>query len=86
MFDASSKERKTGLSLNDGSMPMGLYMGPSLTALLFEVLLRLRIHKVVLIGDIKTSFLSIEVDKEDRDVLKVFGWTPLMIKEWQILS
>ena len=67
VFDASSKERKTGLSLNDT-----LHTGPSLTPLLFDVLLRLRIHKVVLIGDIKSAFLSIEVDERDRNALRFF--------------
>ena len=67
MFDASSKERKNGLPLNDT-----LHTGPALPPLLFDIRLRLQIRKVVLIGDIKYAFLSIEVDERDRDALRFF--------------
>jgi len=40
--------------------------------LLCDVLLRLRIHKVVLVGDINLAFLSIEVDERDRNALRYF--------------
>ena len=67
VYDASSKERRNGLSLNDI-----LHIGPSLTPLLYDVLLRFRCHKVVLIGDIRKAFLSIEVQEKDRDALRFF--------------
>ena len=53
------------MSLNDC-----LHVGPSLTPLLFDILLRLRVNPVVLIGDIEKAFLNAEVDKEDRDYLR----------------
>ena len=59
VFDASSKESRRGVSFNDC-----LHVGPSLSPLLFDVLLRLRTYKVVLIGDIEQAFLNIEVAKE----------------------
>ena len=68
VYDASSKEGKRGVSLNDC-----LHVGPSLTPLLFDILLRFRVNPVVLIGDIEKAFLNVEVDREDRDYLR-FLW------------
>ena len=68
VYDASSKEGKKGTSLNDC-----LHVGPSLTPLLFDILLRFRENPVVLVGDIEKAFLNIEVDEEDRDYLR-FLW------------
>ena len=68
VYDASSKEGKKGTSLNDF-----LHVGPSLTLLLFDILLRSRENPVVLVGDIEEAFLNIEVDEEDRDYLR-FLW------------
>ena len=65
VYDASSKEGKRGLSLNDC-----LHVGPSLTPLLFDIFLRFRINPIVLIGDIEKAFLNVEVDREDRDYLR----------------
>ena len=52
---------KTGTSLNDC-----LHVGPSLNPLLFDILLRFRENRVVLVGDIEKAFLNVEVDKKDR--------------------
>ena len=68
VYDASSKEGKKGTSLNDC-----LHVGPSLTPLLFDILLRFRENRIVLIGDIEKAFLNVEVDREDRDYLR-FLW------------
>ena len=68
VYDASSKEGKKGTSLND--FP---HVRPSLTLLLFDILLRFRENPVVLVGDIEKAFLNIEVDEEDRDYLR-FLW------------
>ncbi|XP_065065262.1 uncharacterized protein LOC135691349 isoform X2 [Rhopilema esculentum] len=65
VFDASSKDKKQGTSLNDC-----LHVGPSLTPLIFDILLRFRENKVALVGDIEKAFLSIEVDAADRDFLR----------------
>ncbi len=51
-------------------------MGPSLTPLLFDILLRFRENRIVLIGDIEKAFLNVEVDREDRDYLR-----PLWVKD-----
>eukprot|EP00794_Sanderia_malayensis_P012189 gene12189-biopygen9725 len=68
VFDASSKDKNSGVSLNDC-----LHIGPSLTPLIFEMLLRFRGYSVPLVGDIEKAFLNIEVDPKDRDCLR-FLW------------
>ncbi len=68
VYDASAKESKRSLSLNDS-----LHIGPPLTPQMYDVLLRMRCYDVALIGDIQKAFLSIEVDEEDRDSLR-FIW------------
>ena len=50
-----------------------LHIGPALQPLLYDILIRVRLHKSVLIGDIKKAFLQIEVVPEDRDALR-FLW------------
>ncbi|XP_048580427.1 uncharacterized protein LOC116614572 [Nematostella vectensis] len=68
VYDASSKERKRGVCLNDC-----LHVGPALTPLLYEILIRFRQRKIALVGDIEKAFLNIEVDEADRDCLR-FLW------------
>ena len=68
VYDASCKERKSGVSLNDC-----LHVGPSLTPMIFDVLLRFRTNPVVLVGDIEKAFLNIEIHPQDRDCLR-FLW------------
>ena len=75
VYDASAKERKYAKSLNDC-----LHIGPALQPLLYDILLRLRLHRTVLIGDIKKAFLQIEVAPEDRDVLR-FLWVENILDE-----
>ena len=67
-MDASAKEGKNGIYLNDC-----LHTGPSLNPLLFEILVRLRENRVALVGDIEKAFLNISVDESDRDCLR-FLW------------
>ncbi|RUA05998.1 MAG: hypothetical protein DSY43_03210 [Gammaproteobacteria bacterium] len=67
VYDASSKE-KGKVSLNDC-----LHVGPSLNPLLYDILLRLRVSKIALVGDIEKAFLNIEVQEEDKDSLR-FLW------------
>ena len=62
VFDASAKEKKTGTSLNDC-----LHVGPPLTPLLFDILVRFREHKIPIIADIEKAFLNVEIDPLDRD-------------------
>ena len=68
VYDASAKERKYAKSLNDC-----LHIEPALQPLLYDILIRVRLHKSVLMGDIKKAFLQIEVVPEDRDALR-FLW------------
>ena len=67
VYNASCKD-KTGVSLNDC-----LHVGPALTPLIFDVLLRFRSYPVALVSDIAQAFLNIEVHPEDRDCLR-FLW------------
>ena len=50
-----------------------LHVGPSLNPLLFDILVRFRQKRIVLIAGIEKAFLNIEVDKVDRDCLR-FLW------------
>ena len=60
VYDASAKEKKSGTSLNDC-----LHVGPSLNPLLYDILLRFRENRIVLV--------AVCVDKSDRDCLR-FLW------------
>ena len=68
VYDASAKESKSVACLNDC-----FHVGPPLTPLLYNILLRSRENRVVLVGDIEKAFLNVEVDPEDRDCLP-FLW------------
>ena len=68
VYDASSRVGKVDTSLNDC-----LHVGPSLNPLLFNILLRFRENRVVLVGDIEKAFLNVAVDVLDRDCLR-FLW------------
>ena len=68
VYDASCKDRSTGVSLNSY-----LHIGPSMTPMIFDVLLRFRASQVALVGDIEKVFLNIEIHPEDRDCLR-FMW------------
>ena len=68
VFDASCKERSNGTSLNDC-----LHTGPSLTPLLFDLLIRFREQKVALVADIEKAFLNVGIHPCDRDSLR-FLW------------
>ena len=68
VYDASSKESKSGTSLNDC-----LHVGPSLNPLLYSILIRFREKIVVLVGDIEKAFLNVEVDRADRDSLRLIA-------------
>ena len=65
VYDASSKEGKGGVSLNDC-----LHVGPALSPLLYDILIRLREKRVALVGDIEKAFLNVEVKLRDRDCLR----------------
>ena len=68
VYDASSKEGTWGVSLNDC-----LHVGPALSPLLYDILIRFREKRVALVGDIEKAFLNVEVKLRDRDCLR-FLW------------
>ena len=67
VFDGSAKDPK-GLALNS-CLDQGLNLNPEL----LQLLLRFRLHKVVLVGDLKKAFLQIWIKPEDRELCK-FLW------------
>ena len=64
VLDASAKANGSH-SLNDC-----LYSGPSLTATLFGVLLRFRIHNIAFVGDIEEAFLQTGSHPSHRDFVR----------------
>ena len=68
VYDASARSGRNTPSLNDC-----LYAGPQLSPLIYDILLRFRVHKVALIGDIEKAFLNVSVHPRDRDYLR-FLW------------
>ena len=68
VYDASAKVGKGIRSLNEC-----LHTGPSLNPLLYAMLLKFRMHPIVIMADIKQAFLQIEIVPEDRDVMR-FLW------------
>ena len=62
VHDASVKSER-GLSLNDA-----LEKGPNLLPLLWGILLRFRIGKVGIVGDLEKAFLQLSLHEEDRNV------------------
>ena len=68
VYDASAKSR------NEPSLNDCLLLGPALTPLIYDILLRFRLHKVALIGDLKKALLNVEVNPEERNLLR-FLWT-----------
>ena len=73
VFDASAK--KVGPSLNDA-----MYKGPSLTQLLFNVLVRFRLNPIGIIADIEKAYLQISVADCHRDFLR-FSWFDDVFKD-----
>ncbi len=65
VFNASASMRKLDYSLNDC-----LYPGPNLLNNLVGMLVRFRLGKIILIGDIEKAFLQIAIKPEDRDLTR----------------
>ena len=68
VYDASARERKNSPSLNDCLVATG----PSLSPLIYDILLRFRVHKIAITGNIEKAFLNVSVDPRDRDYLRFF--------------
>ena len=77
VFDASCRDKQTGTSLNDC-----LHVGPPLSPLIFDILLRFRGLKIALVGTLNrhSAFLNIEVDPADRNCLR-FLWLDDLAKD-----
>ena len=58
---------------NGSSLNESLETGPCLLPKLFEILLRSRCYKYLLLSDIQSAFLNIRVKERDRDFLR-FLW------------
>ncbi|KAK2548025.1 hypothetical protein P5673_031844 [Acropora cervicornis] len=68
VYDASAKAQSTTPNLNDC-----LYTCPPLSSLIYDILLRFRVHKVVTSGDIEKAFLNVSGDPRNGDYLR-FLW------------
>ena len=80
VYNASCKEKKSGTSLNDC-----LHVGPALTPLMFDILLRFRENRIALIGDIEKAFLNIEICPTDRDCLRFLWFEDCMKEDSEII-
>ena len=70
VFDCAAKFQ--GDSLNDQ-----LYKGPENTSSLVGVLLRFRVGRTAVVGDIKRMFHQVCVPEDERSVLRYLWWTDL---------
>ena len=50
-----------------------LYAGPSLSSLLADIMMRFRVFRVALVGDLEKALLNVSVHPDDRNVLR-FLW------------
>lgn len=66
VFDASC-------SVNGPSLNQCLYSGPNLLAKIFDILLRFRFNKYVILADIKQAFLNVGINPEHKDFVR-FLW------------
>ena len=67
VYDAAAKISSNSYSLNDC-----LETGPDLINSLLSILIRFRLHKYAMKSDIQKAFLQIEIDEQDRDLLRSF--------------
>ena len=72
VYDCSSRANTQTFSLNDC-----LKTGPQLQPLLFHILLRNRMRKHCVTGDIQNAFLQIRVHEQDRDAQRVLWYDNL---------
>ena len=72
VYDCSAKKGPAFPSLNDC-----LEIGPSLQPMIFDIMLRNRMKKYCITGDIKKVFLQIKVDPVNRDAQRLFWYEDL---------
>ena len=68
VFDTSNRLNSNSPSLNDI-----LYVGPPLTPLILDILLRFRAKRIGLVADVEKAFHQISIDPKDRNCLR-FVW------------
>ena len=68
VFDGSAKWNIDSLSLNDR-----LEVGANHMPLLFDTVIRIRLHSIAMIADIKKAFLRVQINETDRDKVR-FLW------------
>ena len=68
VFDGSAAATAESPSLNDI-----LHTGPNLLSLIYDVLLRFILRRIVVMSDIKQAFLNVEVHPDHVDFLR-FLW------------
>ena len=64
VYDASAK------SANSPSLNDCLLKGQKFNQLIFDLLVRFRLHKIALTADLEKAFLMVSVDEADCDVLR----------------
>ena len=65
VFDAYCTASKSSTCPNDCR-----HVGPPMTPLIFELLLRFKEYNIAFVGDIAKACLNIEIDPSDRDYLR----------------
>ena len=68
VFDGSAKANIDSLSLNDRSE-----VGANHMPLLFDTIIRFRLHSIAIIADIEKAFLQVQINESDRDMVR-FLW------------
>ena len=72
VYDCSAERSLQEPSLNDL-----LETGPPLQPLIFDILLKNRMHKYCITGDVQKAFLQIKIHPNDRDVQRLLWYTDL---------
>ena len=80
VYDASAKSRN-GPSLNEC-----LYKGPCLTPLIFDELMKFRMHKIAITADIEKAYLQISVFPPHRDFLRFLWFTDIEDDDLRIVK
>ncbi|XP_002734893.1 uncharacterized protein LOC100366659 [Saccoglossus kowalevskii] len=76
VYDCSAKANTKSPSLNDC-----LETGPSLQPLLFDIMIRNRMRKYCIRGDIQKAFLQIRVHEQDRDAMRILWYNNLQDRQ-----
>ena len=63
-----------------------LHIVPSLTAHIFDVLLRFRLKHTALVSDIENAFLNIEVNPKDRGNLRFLWFNDIKAKQPEVIA